>query len=149
MKRYELHANFIHTHQQVFSQIKTRNLCLGCFIRPYEYRLPCQCSMCASCVSTLGKIMDKSASAVIRFQSCPLCCLNFEVPTRLRIPPPTAGYRLLELDGGGIKGIVQIIVLQKLQDIVQLPMAMFLDLATGTSAGKFISSRRHAPKPLS
>jgi patatin-like phospholipase/acyl hydrolase len=52
------------------------------------------------------------------------------------LPPLTAGYRILVLDGGGVRGINQLVVLRKIQEEVGLPVHLFFDLAVGTSVGK-------------
>ena len=43
---------------------------------------------------------------------------------------------MLELDGGGVRGTVQLKVLSRIQDAVGLPLDLFFDLAVGTSVGK-------------
>ena len=57
---------------------------------------------------------------------------------RVILKPPTAGIRILSVDGGGIRGIVPLEFLSVLQDALGqgcLVQDMF-DLAFGTSAGK-------------
>lgn len=51
------------------------------------------------------------------------------------VKPPGAGIRVLSLDGGGIRGIVELITLQHIQTElgVRLPIQAFFDLIVGTS----------------
>lgn len=131
------HQEFRRSHRQAFHGIKSYDLCYSCFVQPFEYRLPCQCSVCVRCCHFLG--VEQGVPTLFAFQKCPLCHVKYEVTARLRVPPPTAGYRLLELDGGGVRGIVQIAVLKKIQDRVGLSVAKLFDMISGTSAGSSFS----------
>ncbi|KAF4474617.1 Phospholipase A I [Colletotrichum fructicola Nara gc5] len=53
----------------------------------------------------------------------------------IRLKPITAGYRVLALDGVGVKGIIQLQVLKNIQRLTKLPIRVFFDLAIGTSVG--------------
>lgn len=120
-------------HWKAFSRIQSHDLCYGCFLQPFEYHLPCQCSLCVRCCNVLGA--EQEVPTLLAFQRCPLCQAAYKVPARLRVPPPTAGYRLLELDGGGVKGIVQIAILKNVQDRSGLSVVKLFDMISGTSAG--------------
>lgn len=71
-----------------------------------------------------------------RITKCILCHSNSELTVRLK--PPTAGSRLLVLDGGGIRGILTLRILQALDKYRQLPYPIHdeFDLILGTSTGK-------------
>ena len=58
-----------------------------------------------------------------------------------KLKPRCAGLRLLTLDGGGVRGIVEIALLEKLECRVGLdvPMRELFDLIVGTSTGKIPS----------
>ena len=61
---------------------------------------------------------------------------------QIQLKPRCAGARILTLDGGGIRGIVELSVLQALQDAVGLdnfPIKNMFDLIVGTSTGGIIS----------
>lgn len=70
-------------------------------------------------------------------ESCLLCGQsNSRAP--FSISPPTAGARILSLDGGGIRGIILLVMLQKLEGRLcgfGLPIRSFFDFVCGTSAG--------------
>jgi patatin-like phospholipase/acyl hydrolase len=59
--------------------------------------------------------------------------------------PPLAGVRVLSLDGGGVRGILELIVLRYLQDYIAVeigtyvPIIEMFDLVVGTSTGGVIA----------
>lgn len=59
-------------------------------------------------------------------------------PYRVEYRPDLSGIRVLSLDGDGVKGIIQLSILQRLEQLVGLdmPFGEFFDLMVGTSAGK-------------
>lgn len=68
---------------------------------------------------------------------CILCQSKGKLTIRLK--PPTAGSRLLVLDGGGIRGISTLKILHALDQYRKLPYAIYdeFDLTLGTSTGKY------------
>ena len=72
---------------------------------------------------------------------CPVCLDVFPKPFQIRPQPPTAGGRVLSLDGGGVKGIIELEILQQLCDLVggDLSVDNLFDMVVGTSIGKLIS----------
>jgi patatin-like phospholipase/acyl hydrolase len=58
-------------------------------------------------------------------------------PHLVRLKPRCAGARILTLDGGGIRGIVELALLQSLDATVGLgiPIRDLFDLIIGTSTG--------------
>lgn len=67
-------------------------------------------------------------------------CILCQKSTRLiaRLKPPTAGTRLLVLDGGGIRGIFTLQAIKALDLVRNLPYPIYdeFDLALGTSSGR-------------
>ncbi|KAH0538884.1 hypothetical protein FGG08_004540 [Glutinoglossum americanum] len=61
------------------------------------------------------------------------------------VKPPSAGVRVLTLDGGGVRGILELIVLRYLQDYVAVELGAYVpvidmfDLVVGTSTGGIIA----------
>lgn len=54
--------------------------------------------------------------------------------------PPLAGTRILSLDGGGIRGIVSVTIMKKLQELCyNMPITKLFDLVSGTSTGGIIA----------
>ena len=67
--------------------------------------------------------------------SCPLCSSRWLIAT---LKPPTAGVRILSINGGGIRGVVLLEFLGILQNAVRSDCLVrdLFDLAFGTSSGK-------------
>ena len=59
--------------------------------------------------------------------------------------PPTAGVRLLSIDGGGVRGVLPLQALENLEATLNRltglsgPIQEHFDLALGTSSGKSLS----------
>lgn len=60
---------------------------------------------------------------------------------RVYLKPDTAGIRILTLDGGGIRGIVELEILRLIERAMngKLPIQCFFDLIVGTSTGGLIA----------
>ncbi|KAK5128199.1 hypothetical protein LTR08_004067 [Meristemomyces frigidus] len=59
----------------------------------------------------------------------------------VRLIPPTAGIRLLALDGGGVRGIIPLVLLQNLEGSLHkwnIPLSETFDFVCGTSAGGLV-----------
>lgn len=116
---------------------QTNFTCLSCLLRQPEKRLQCGHALCDTCVRTFGSSVSNGLH-VFGFDTCPLCgCQhsrgNFE------LIPPTAGIRILTLDGGGVRGIVTLVILKRLEEqliaSLGLPIQSYFDFVCGTSAG--------------
>ena len=68
-------------------------------------------------------------------QHCTLCGLG---SLTVDLKPPTAGIRILSIDGGGVRGVIPLEFLRILQDIVgpDCPIQDLFDVAFGTSSGE-------------
>lgn len=69
---------------------------------------------------------------------CALCeDYNHKNPHQVQLKPKCAGVRILTLDGGGIRGIVELALLQALHKSVGLGVQIseLFDLVVGTSTG--------------
>ena len=58
---------------------------------------------------------------------------------KIRLKPKCAGVRVLTLDGGGIRGIIELAILEQVERRVGLgmPIRDLFDLIVGTSTGQF------------
>jgi patatin-like phospholipase/acyl hydrolase len=74
---------------------------------------------------------------------CPLhpAVTRWRSPCIIRFKPDHAGVRLLSLDGGGMRGIVEIEVLRAIEGELggHIPIREFFDLIVGTSTGGIIA----------
>ncbi|WQF90466.1 Putative patatin-like phospholipase domain, Acyl transferase/acyl hydrolase/lysophospholipase [Colletotrichum destructivum] len=132
--RREMRVRFLSQHRAGLAVTKSSRLCLVCFVQPAEVFLPCECALCEICYRGYGN--GELAGTVIMFDRCVLCSTVFASGCAVRLKPPTAGCRVLALDGGGVKGIVQLRVLHEIQNLTGLPIQIFFDLAIGTSVGR-------------
>jgi energy-coupling factor transporter ATP-binding protein EcfA2 len=111
--------------------------CFSCLIAPPEHPLPCGHVLCTSCIRDFGSARGRTT---IDMKYCPLHRKEdpdgqFDGRWPVIVKPPGAGIRVLSLDGGGIRGIVELITLQHIQTElgVRLPIQAFFDLIVGTS----------------
>jgi predicted acylesterase/phospholipase RssA/energy-coupling factor transporter ATP-binding protein EcfA2 len=116
--------------------------CFSCLVAPPEHPLPCGHVLCTPCVKAFGMSRGKT---VVQMVYCPLHATTneaeFDPSFAITIKPPGAGARILTLDGGGIRGIVQLTILQQLERAlgVGLPLQVFFDLIVGTGSGGMIA----------
>ena len=72
---------------------------------------------------------------------CVLCFTPWpeKPPQRIQLKPKYAGVRVLTLDGGGVRGIVELAILAQIERRVALgvPVRDLFDLIVGTSTGKY------------
>ena len=101
--------------------------------------------MCVGCIRDFdhSKTGDKYPGMVLH-QHCILCGdhgFDGNWPLKLRVNPRLSGLRVLSLDGGGVRGIVELVVLKRIEDAIglSLPIGDFFDYIAGTSAGKLFS----------
>jgi hypothetical protein len=124
--------------------------CLFCLMELPEHTMPCGHVICTACAQDFGRVEDGSTLII---DSCPLH--NDQQWTGSRIlttlNPPFAGTRILSLDGlvynigsyriradnvdrGGMKGIVELLVLKAIESELRsgLQVQHFFDLIVGT-----------------
>lgn len=131
------HIRALQKHSDFFRRTSSREICLACLVAQSSVHLPCKCTLCEYCFRSYGK--RATGLTVLIFTDCPLCCEKYHPSFRLRLAPPTAGYRTLALDGGGVRGIIQLDIISHIEDKIGLPIQLFVDLVVGTSVGKLFS----------
>jgi predicted acylesterase/phospholipase RssA len=116
--------------------------CFSCLIAPPEHALPCGHVLCTPCVQAYGTARGRYT---IDMGYCPLHHDDSDGQFRPRWPvvikPSNAGVRVLSLDGGGVRGIVELMILQEIERSLGpgLPIQAFFDLIVGTSTGGIIA----------
>lgn len=114
--------------------------CLCCLRELPECALPCGHILCLPCIQVYGQ---RTSRTTIEISRCPLHVRDIiaSPPWVITIKPRYAGARVLCLDGGGIRGIVQLQVLKKIEEILgpDLPIQLFFDLIVGTNTGGVIA----------
>jgi hypothetical protein len=110
--------------------------------------LPCGHAICASCARVMGaqdggSEDSDSDSRVIWIYGCTLHpeFLDFKPFHAIYLKPKSAGYRILALDGGGVRGIIELTILDAIEERLggKIPIQRFFDLIGGTSAGGHIA----------
>ncbi|KAI5924199.1 hypothetical protein F4810DRAFT_700832 [Camillea tinctor] len=114
--------------------------CLCCLRELPECALPCGHVLCLSCVEIYGK---RTSRTTIEVSRCPLHVRGVisDPPWVITTKPRYAGSRTLCLDGGGIRGIIQLQVLREVEKVLggDLPIQLFFDLIVGTDTGGIIA----------
>ncbi|KAF2173984.1 hypothetical protein M409DRAFT_62174 [Zasmidium cellare ATCC 36951] len=113
--------------------------CIACLQTIPEHVLPCGHVVCTDCVNIHGKSLSDCVTLI---EQCPLHDTDrFVEPWRISTKPRHAGVRVLSLDGGGVRGIIELEVLKAIQDELggSLSIQAFLDLIVGTSTGGIIA----------
>ena len=117
-----------------WASFQSNQTCLPCLRRKPEHGLSCGHSVCETCVRMFGRPVLGS-EYTYELGSCPLCSSGWLTAA---LKPPTAGVRILSIDGGGIRGVVPLEFLGILQNAVGPDCLVrdLFDLAFGTSSGK-------------
>jgi hypothetical protein len=119
-----------------WSCMSSNNTCLSCLERPPEHPLVCGHSLCDSCVLRYA-IACMGTEDSFYLDSCILC--QAEIQVTVRIKPPSAGVRILTVDGGGTRGAIPLESLCLLQELLgDFPIQDCFDLSVGTSTGGLI-----------
>ncbi|KAK3379099.1 hypothetical protein B0T24DRAFT_716735 [Lasiosphaeria ovina] len=123
------------------TKVKSHATCLCCVRKVPEHVLPCGHVLCDACVQSIG---DDVGGCVFEVRYCPLhpqYAKWYDNPVRIKFKPKDAGVRLLCLDGGGIRGIVELVILRAIEKELGdlIPVQNFFDLIVGTSTGGIVA----------
>jgi hypothetical protein len=139
-----LRTEILKAHSFRWSPLRTNKTCLRCLRRKPEHLQPCGHSLCDACVMMLGT-GNPGVEYCFNITTCFLCQSHKSFTARLK--PPSAGVRILSIDGGGTRGVVPWESICLLQGIVgKVPVRELFDLKVGTSSGnladlQYMSSR--------
>ena len=116
--------------------------CLGCLQGPPSTILSCRHAFCFDCIRYLANPALPHRLDRISCPSHNLKDQNFSP----RLLPIRSGYRILSLDGGGVKGFAQLIILGHIEkECFDIPTTQLYDLIVGTSIGGQIALALSAP----
>ncbi|KAI4940887.1 hypothetical protein J4E91_011144 [Alternaria rosae] len=134
----ELHKKNLQTIPIDWNTVYSAQICLYCLFHKPENSLRCGHALCDSCIRKFGSRRQQMEHAYC-ISHCILCQSKSELVVRLK--PPTAGGRVLVLDGGGIRGIFTLQILRALDQYRSLPYPIYdeFDLTLGTSTGGLIA----------
>lgn len=115
---------------------RSHKTCFCCLMRMPDKLLTCGHTLCNICVRIFGGKQGGQAHT-FKILECPICgAENRTGPFSLL--PPTAGTRILTIDGGGIRGVIPLVMLQCLESELAslgLPLTHYFDVVGGTSSG--------------
>ncbi|KAI1091858.1 acyl transferase/acyl hydrolase/lysophospholipase [Rostrohypoxylon terebratum] len=133
--------------QKLYGEVKniddcvSHSACLWCLDEIPEHSLPCGHTICSPCLMAVGK--PRSSGGFFYLDQCPLTDHRrdaWQGGWIGMVKPSQAGVRTLTLDGGGIRGIIELEILTKIQaQLGEIPLREFFDLIVGTSAGGIIA----------
>lgn len=95
-----LHQSQIQASNIPWRQTYSNRTCLTCLRRSPEYSFSCGHAICDTCTRIFG-VPTLRTEFEYRFDNC-LICHNGVLQVTLK--PPTAGVRVLSIDGGGVRG---------------------------------------------
>lgn len=133
----ELHLVNITTAVVPWALLHTKRICLHCLRRKPEYVLTCGHTICDACIRAFGNPLTYTEYQY-QIDRCLLCRSG---TLNIILQPPTAGFRLLSIDGGGFRGVVPLECLRLLQQSIGSACRVqdLFDLAVGTSSGLLAS----------
>lgn len=145
-KAAEIHRDSVlkpfYTHLSGAKAFISHTACFSCLIAPPEHALPCGHVLCTPCIQSYGLARGKY---MFEMAFCPLHHEEdrgqFQPRWPVQIKPPGAGIRIMSLDGGGVRGIIELMILQEIERNLGpgLPIQAFIDLIVGTSTGGIIA----------
>jgi len=134
-----IHAARLKELAPYLKDTKCNRSCFCCLFNSPEKVLDCGHALCDICVRSFG--IREQGLHTYALLSCNVCQSSHS-SRRFTFIPPTAGVRLLSIDGGGVRGIIPLVVLQRLErDFAFLgcPLRDHFDLTVGTSSGGIIN----------
>ncbi|KAL6689739.1 acyl transferase/acyl hydrolase/lysophospholipase [Trichoderma pleuroticola] len=122
------------------SNFRSQLTCVCCIGKIPEYVLPCGHIICKECVQLFG---DRKGQGLFNVHRCPIhpTPCHWKTPMQIELKPEEAGIRILCLDGGGVRGIIELTILREIERALgdHIPIQNFFDLIVGTSAGGIIA----------
>ena len=111
-------------------------LCLQSNVHLHTLPNPrCRHQICRLCILTRKKILGSTEKVV-----CPFCCCESIVELKQVGQHSHSGLRILSLDGGGVRGLIELRVLCKLeQQFKPLRVADLFDVIIGTNIGGIVA----------
>ncbi|KAK3995012.1 acyl transferase/acyl hydrolase/lysophospholipase [Cladorrhinum sp. PSN332] len=122
------------------------HICLCCLRHSMpEYPMPCGKVLCAACVRSFKSRSGREPSDCDLSKNLTRCPFHANNDPACSLEedekPRGAGVRILCLDGGGVRGIIQLALLKAIEDQFNghLKIQWFFDLVVGTSTGGIIA----------
>jgi hypothetical protein len=141
----EWRSELYERYRDVWKALRSNSTCLTCLQGVPNNVLKCGHAYCLDCIKDFGE-PSKNYECHWVLQDCILCgepakTARSDTRYTISVKPRCAGVRLLSLDGGGVRGVIELVVLKALEDAIGLkaniPLRTFFDLIVGTSTGMF------------
>jgi len=132
-----LHLECLQELRSDIAEIRGHESCMCCRLREAAKVLTCGHAYCDICIRTFGSRSGVYFDEYV-MSHC-VVCSSKHGSQRFQFMPPTAGSRILTLDGGGVRGIVSLTTLCRMnQELAFLgcPLQNHFDYVAGTSSGK-------------
>lgn len=135
-----IHQSRIKASSMPWRRMYSNRTCIPCLRRRPEYSFSCGHAICDTCTQVFGT-RTLGNEYEYRFDTCLICQ---DGVLQVAVKPPTAGVRIVSIDGGGVRGVVPLEFLVLLQDLLgpDCPVQSLFDLAIGTSSGMLYFPRR-------
>lgn len=101
-----------------------REICPLCLAKATGF-LGCGHTFCSECLSESS--------------SCPVCKQKSQWKSTDSALPPRGGYRILSMDGGGVRGLIPVLVLSHLENLTGIHPHYLFDCFAGTSTGGLVA----------
>ncbi|KAK3935780.1 patatin-like phospholipase-like protein [Diplogelasinospora grovesii] len=133
----EIHLQALRKYASKWAGLRSERTCLVCIRRVPQYKLECGHRIYENCIKIFGKA---SSDNPWRFTADD--CFLYQARSRITVLvlAPTAGIGVLCIDGGGVRGIIPITILERLEEAIRLPIPIqeHFKIALGISAGALI-----------
>lgn len=142
VRYWDWKGNTDHEDDKDIAPLTAHTTCFSCLSGTPIHALTCGHIICERCAENYSTVSSSGFWREIRV--CPLCSnmkSPWNAPWKYKIRPKHTGPRILSLDGGGIRGIIQLKMLEALERKINLgvPIQDFFDLVVGTSSGGIIA----------
>ncbi|KAK8075762.1 hypothetical protein PG997_010425 [Apiospora hydei] len=139
MRSFFRRATYNSSSNKSHAALTSHTACFCCLFGQAEHCLPCGHVLCTLCLQGYGEQHNVHGYRVF---GCPMEEIEGgrEEACTIYLKPASAGVRILTLDGGGIRGIVELEVLEQIEIALGgIPIQCFFDLVVGTSTGGLVA----------
>ncbi|CZR51334.1 uncharacterized protein PAC_01209 [Phialocephala subalpina] len=117
--------------------LRNHSVCWCCLFEAPEHALACGHVLCTPCLKAYGRPEGRN---IVRIHECPFESCSSQ-PRSIYIKPETAGIRILLLDDGGVRSVIQLEILHLLEQELggKLPIQLFFDMIVAKGSGSVVA----------